>query len=91
MSKFLCLGVPLAEVIKQSTVNAGMALRRPELGTLKPGSAGDATIISIAEGKFDYEDVLGEHMTGDRKIVAEGTVVAGKWFHTRKGAKITKG
>jgi len=90
MSKFLCLGVPLAEVIKQSTVNAGMALKRPELGTLKPGSPGDATVLSVAEGKFDYVDVLGEHMAGERKIVAEGTVVAGKWFHTREGARIAK-
>jgi dihydroorotase len=90
MSKFLCLGVPLGEVIKQSTVNAGMALKRPELGTLKVGSPGDATILSVAEGKFDYVDVLGEHMTGEKKIVAEGTVVAGKWFHTREGARIAK-
>src|SRR5258706_3060400 len=38
-----CMVIPLAEVIKRSTVNAAMALRRPELGTLKPGSAGGAT------------------------------------------------
>jgi dihydroorotase len=87
MSKFLVMGVPLPEVIKQSTVNAAMALKRPELGSLKPGSAGDATILSIAEGKFDYVDVLGEHMIGDRKIIAEGTVVAGKWWHPGRGDK----
>jgi dihydroorotase len=87
MSKFLCMGMPLGEVVKQSTVNAAMALKRPELGSLKPGSAGDATILSVAEGAFDYVDVLGEHMTGDRKIAAEGTVVGGKWWHAaREGA-----
>jgi len=59
MSKFLCMGMPLGEVVKASTVNAAMALRRPELGSLKPGSVGDATLISIQEGKFDYEDVVG--------------------------------
>src|SRR5216683_7842976 len=37
MSKFLCLGMPLTEVIAASTVNAAFALRRPELGSLKPG------------------------------------------------------
>ena len=84
ISKFLCMGVPLAEVIKQSTVNAAMALKRPELGSLKAGSAGDATILSVKEGAFDYEDVLGEHMTGDKRIVAEATVVAGKWWHAAK-------
>ncbi len=90
MSKFLCLGVPLSEVIKQSTVNAAHALKRPELGSLKPGSAGDATILSIKDGKFDYEDVLGEHMTGDKRIVAEATVIAGRWWHPKRGTKFAK-
>jgi len=52
---------------------------------LKAGSAGDATLLSIEEGKHDYVDVLGEHMTGDKRIIAEGTVVNGKWWHSRKG------
>ena len=43
MSKFLCLGMSLPDVIKASTENAAFALKRPELGSLKPGSAGDAT------------------------------------------------
>jgi dihydroorotase len=81
LSKFLCLGMPLDEVIAASTVNAAMALRRPELGSLKPGSVGDATLLSIKEGRFDYVDVVGEHLVGDRKIASEGVVVAGRWFH----------
>ena len=81
MSKFLCMGVPLVDVIRQSTVNAAMALRRPELGTLKAGSAGDATILSIKDGEFDYVDVLGEHLAGTQRIVSEGVVLGGKWWH----------
>jgi dihydroorotase len=81
MSKFLCIGMPLNDVIAASTVNAGMALKRPELGSLKPGSVGDATILSIKEGRFDYVDVVGEHLEGDRKIASEGVVVAGSWWH----------
>ncbi len=80
MSKFLCMGVELPEVIRRSTVNAAMALRRPELGSLKPGSVGDATVISVKEGAFDYVDVLGEVMNGDRKIVSEAVVIGGKWW-----------
>ena len=83
LSKFLCMGVPLPEVIKQTTVNAAMALRRPELGSLKPGNVGDATILSIEEGSHDYVDVMGEHMTGDKRIIAEGTVLGSKFFHAR--------
>jgi len=86
MSKFLCIGMPLGDVIAASTVNAGMALKRPELGSLKPGSVGDATILSIKEGRFDYVDVVGEHLEGDRRIVSEGVVVAGRWWHSRPAA-----
>src|SRR6267143_1794125 len=68
MSKFLCLGMPLTDVIAASTVNAAFALKRPELGSLKPGSVGDATILSISDGRFDYVDVVGEHLAGDRKV-----------------------
>jgi dihydroorotase len=81
MSKFLCMGMPLTRVVAASTVNAATALKRPELGTLKPGSAGDATVLTVKDGKFDYEDVVGEHMTGDKRILSQGTVIAGKWWH----------
>ncbi|HEY1364868.1 MAG TPA: amidohydrolase/deacetylase family metallohydrolase [Xanthobacteraceae bacterium] len=83
MSKFLCLGVPLAEVIAAATANAAFALRRPELGSLKPGSAGDATILSVDEGDFDYVDVVGEHLRGERRILSRGVVIAGRWWHPR--------
>jgi dihydroorotase len=87
MSKFLCLGMPLTEVIAASTVNAAFALKRPELGSLKPGSVGDATILSVKEGRFDYVDVVGEHLTGDRRIVSEGVVLAGRWWHPKHELK----
>jgi len=73
LSKFLCMGMPLSDVVTSSTVNAAMALRRPQLGSLKVGSVGDATIISIREGRFDYIDVVGEHLMGDRKIASEAS------------------
>ncbi len=81
LSKFLCLGMPLDRVIAASTVNAAKALQREELGTLKVGAVGDATILSIREGSFDYVDVKGEHLIGDKRIVSEGVVVGGKWWH----------
>ena len=87
MSKFLCMGMSLPDVVAASTVNAAMALRRPELGSLKPGSAGDATLISIAQGQFDYVDVVGEHLIGDRKIVSEGVVIGGRWWHPTASPK----
>src|SRR6476660_6904183 len=87
MSKFLCMGMPLSDVVAASTVNAAMAMRRPELGSLKPGSVGDATLISIKAGKFDYVDVVGEHLIGERKIVSEGVVIGGRWWHPKETSK----
>ncbi len=85
MSKFLCLGMPLADVVAASTVNAAKAMQRPELGSLKVGSAGDATLLTVQDGKFDYVDVVGEHLHGKKRIVSEGVVIAGKWWHSRPG------
>src|SRR5205807_1634119 len=81
LSKFLCMGMPLNDVIAASTVNAAMALKRPELGSLKLGSIGDATILTVEEGRCDYVDVVGEHLEGDRKIFSEAVVIAGRWWH----------
>src|SRR5258707_13421465 len=66
MSKFLCMGMPLPDVVAASTVNAAMALRRFELASLKPGSVGDATLISIKEGQFDYVDEIGRASCRER-------------------------
>ncbi len=90
MSKFLCMGVPLGDVIAQSTINAAHALKRPELGSLKPGSVGDATILTVKEGQFEYVDVLGEKLIGDRRILSEGVVIGGKWWHPHATDKFAK-
>jgi dihydroorotase len=82
--------MPLPDVIAASTVNAATALRRFELGSLKPGSVGDATIISIKQGQFDYVDVVGEHLIGDRKIVSEGVVIGGRWWHPNPSSKFER-
>jgi dihydroorotase len=87
LSKFLCLGMPLNDVIAATTVNAAMALKRPELRSFKLGCVGDATVLSIRQGQFDYVDVVGEHMTGDKRIVSEGVAIAGKWWHPTGGFK----
>ncbi|MEI8147283.1 MAG: amidohydrolase/deacetylase family metallohydrolase, partial [Alphaproteobacteria bacterium] len=90
MSKFLVMGMPLDRVIAASTVNAAMALKRPELGSLKPGSVGDATILKIREGKFDYVDVVGEHLIADKNIASEGVVIAGEWWHPKRSSRFKK-
>jgi dihydroorotase len=90
MSKFLCMGMSLPAVIKASTVNAAVCLQRMEYGSLKVGSLGDATLLTVREGRFDYVDVMGEHLIGDRRIVSEGVVLKGRWWHPRRSRKFPK-
>ena len=77
MSKFHCMGVPLPDVIRAVTENAARAIGRPDLGSLRPGSPGDATILSLEEGSFEYYDSLGAILTGDKKLNVESIVVGG--------------
>jgi len=81
LSKFLCLGMPLAEVIKAATENPAKALKRPELGTFRPGSVGDASILELQDGAFDYEDSTGEHLSGTMRLAARGVVINGQMWH----------
>jgi len=80
LSKFLCLGLPLVEVVRAATINPAKALKRPELGTLQKGAAGDASVLSLETGSFDYVDSTGEHMSGGTKLAARGVVMGGRWW-----------
>jgi len=75
----------LSAVVRAATSAPAAAIDRPDLGTLKPGSLGDASIIAIEEGVFEYRDVLGEVLTGERKLAPRGLVVGGAWWHPREG------
>jgi dihydroorotase len=90
MSKFLCMGVSLYEVVKASTLNAGLMLQRPEYGSLKAGCLGDATILSVREGRHEYVDVVGEKLIGDRRILSEGVVLKGKWWHPKRSRRFAR-
>jgi dihydroorotase len=81
LSKFLALGMRLRDVIAASTERAAAALNRPDLGTFRPGSAGDASILSLDEGRFALEDVRGEVVTANERLSARGVVVGGRWWH----------
>lgn len=81
LSKFLHLGMELKDIIAASTTGPAKAIRRPDLGTLSPGSIGDATILKINNTRTDYVDSLGETRTGDAAFKLEGIVLNGSWWH----------
>jgi dihydroorotase len=80
MSKLLSLGMPLSEVIRAGTIAPAKAIGRGDIGHLAVGAIGDASILDLAEGSFDYRDVLGETRQGGERLAASGLVVAGKMF-----------
>ena len=79
MTKFLALGMDLPQVITATTTAPAKALRRPDLGTLKPGATGDASVISLDAIPTQLEDVLGEVIPHPERLVARGRVMAGVW------------
>jgi dihydroorotase len=81
MSKFLCLGMGLTDVIRASTAAPAVSLGRTDIGRLQIGAVGDATMLELAEGDFEYRDVLGEVRAGRQRLKARGLVVGGRWWH----------
>ncbi len=80
MSKFMALGMPLTEVIRATTQNPARALHRPEIGSLRPGTPGDATVLELAEGRFEHVDVSEEVIVSDTRLFSRGMVLRGAWW-----------
>jgi dihydroorotase len=56
MSKMLATGMPVPDVIAAVTGNAAAAIgRAPEIGTLRPGTVADVTVLALQEGTFRFE------------------------------------
>jgi len=80
LSKFLYLGMPLSDVIAASTSGPANAIRRPELGSFGAGNPGDATVLELAEGAFEFEDARGAKRTGSQHLKLKGMVIGGRWW-----------
>ena len=80
LSKFLHLGMSITDIIAASTTGPARAIRRPDLGTLSPGSIGDATILSIEKGDFIFTDSLGHTRSGEKKFTLKGIVLDGEMW-----------
>ena len=78
MSKFLALGVELGPVIRASTAAPAAALDREDIGHLTVGAAGDAALLHLVEGDFEFRDVLGETRRGRQQFALRGLVVGGQ-------------
>jgi dihydroorotase len=71
----------LVDVIRASTAAPAAALGRTDIGRLEIGAVGDATVLELAVGEFEYRDVLGETRKGRQRLNVRGLVVGGRWWH----------
>ena len=81
MSKFVELGMDFNAIIRSATETPAKALLRPDLGTFRTGSAGDASIIEWRKGSFDYVDSTGEHLAGTSRLLADRVIIKGAVFN----------
>jgi dihydroorotase len=78
MTKFLALGMDLPNVVAAVTVASARAMRRPDLGTLASGAAGDASIIALHDQPIALSDVTGVIVHHPQRLVAIGRVINGR-------------
>jgi dihydroorotase len=79
LSKFLCLGMPLADVVRAAAATPARAIGRSgDLGTLAAGAAGDAAVFAIEDGRFPYQDADGNVLEGATRWTPRLTVRAGR-------------
>jgi predicted amidohydrolase len=63
MSKLLCAGMPLADVLASVTSRPRAALREPAVKALAPGQAANIAVLRLAED-CEFVDVQGERRAG---------------------------
>jgi len=88
MSKFLAMGEPLVEVIRESTINPAMEIQHPELGHLSVGAPADVAVWELRSGDFGFYDAAGGKLTGKQRLECQLTVRDGKiaWDRNARGA-----
>lgn len=73
MSKFLAMGMPMAEVVRLSTVAPAAWIGRTDLGHLTPGAPADVAILDFVKRPCGLAD---SGPTGYRIMKAEGRLLA---------------
>lgn len=78
LSKFLNLGLTLPEVIERATSRPATAMRRPDLGTLKPGSVADVALFRMERGDYVFRDVRMNPRRGSQRLIGTLTMIDGE-------------
>jgi len=85
MSKFINIGMEVADVIERASWQAAQAIKRPDLGHLSEGAVADLTLLKLHEGKFGFIDAGGNKIEGKHKLETELTMKGGKIVYDLNG------
>ena len=83
--KMLALGQTIPQVFEEMTEAPAHEIRHDELGNLSTGAPADVAVFSAERGKFAFEDMYNRRKDGDRKLVCQLTVRAGKVVYDLNG------
>jgi dihydroorotase len=78
MSKFLAMGEPMSDVIRESTINPATEIQHPELGHLSVGAPADVAVWELRSGEFGFLDASGGKLTGKQRLICQLTLRDGK-------------
>ncbi len=87
LTKFLALGLTVAEVVAKTTHAPARALSRADLGHLNPGAPGDVSVLRLVPGAVALPDVEGETATHDETLVPVGYARAGEWHDSPRDVR----
>ncbi len=80
-SKLFNLGIPLEEVVRQTTSTPAAAIGRSrDLGSLEVGRVADLAAFVVREGEFSFADVHGQREEGRLRIDPVMTVREGRVY-----------
>jgi dihydroorotase len=84
MSKFLALGMPLADVVRSVTVRPAEVVGLSDsIGTLRRGASADVAIFALEEGSYMFQDVYGGTRKGSSMLRNRMTLVGGRVLEPR--------
>ena len=83
LSKFLCIGYSLGQVVDLATAAAARILGLEGRGSLKPGSLADIGLFRILNGEFPLYDIDNQVRVGKQLLVNVHTIVNGRPMRRR--------
>lgn len=78
MSKYMCVGMPLEEVVARVTLHPARQFGLTDVGRLSIGNCADVSVLRLHEGDYSYTDCGNARLDGRWKLECVMTIREGK-------------